>query len=1096
MRCQNCGIENAAGSRFCNRCGTPLNKRCPKCGSENTAKAIFCSQCGAAIDAAERMCAAEPGGGPAEPRGSSLTGERRHLTVLFCDLVNSTSLAAQLDPEEWREIVADYHRTAAQAIERFGGHVAKYLGDGVMAFFGYPEAHDNDAERAARAGLAILDAIAKLIHDAAGSKLAARIGIDSGAVVVGTGANAEIDVFGETPNIAARIQSVAEPGTVVVSADTHKLITGLFIVDDQGPLPLRGIAEPLRLYRIIQPSGVRGRFEAMAISRGLTPFVGRDKELRTLAEIWERARNGQGQTALIIGEAGIGKSRLLHQFRQIIGQTSHAWIESGAGVFFQNTPFHAVAEMLRQTLVSNGDLQDGVAKKLSRAGLDPRAAVLLLAPLIDLPITGKYPASALPPDEQRRRLIAILLEWILRNARDGPPHIIAVEDLHWADPSTLEFLRLLGGRASEASLLQIYTARPEFDSSWQMQADLTQIKLSALSNHDVRSMVVEVAAQNRLADETLSAVVERTAGVPLFVEELTRALVENGGDGPASRTIPATLHDSLMARLDQLGAARETLQIGAVLGNEFSYELLREIHPLERDELERRMRALTDAELLYVQGKSPERKYQFKHALIRDAAYEALLKSRRKELHQSVAALLTSESSPRIDAPPELIAHHCTEAALVDQAIRYWALAGQMAVQRSANIEARAHFLRGLTLLNTLPSSSERILAELKLQIALTNPLIATKGYTDPEVETASNRALELCQQLGEVPELFAVLGALISIYYNRSELGLALELGKQMLRIAEVQHQPELLLWAHYTLSFSLSSLGKLKAARSHLSRSISFYDTHKAGSYGYVQDPGPTAMAMQSQVIHALGYPDQALRQLENGLDFARTLSHPFTLAWVLGFAGNLYWRRGDKAKAQDSWNEQAALSRELGFKPFLESASFSLGFALAESAEANDGIAKMQEVFARLGTIDGLRFPDRVRWMAFLGLALGKAGQAAQGMAQIEHALELGKQTSNPRDLCNLFLFKGRLCLMLDSHGIRKPRQCFSEAIRIAREMGAKSDELTAVLEMAKLLIHQNRRAQARAVLSKIYNWFTEGFDTADLKEAKALLDELSA
>src|SRR6266851_2604333 len=355
MRCQNCGIENAAGSRFCSRCGTPLNKRCPKCGSENAPEAIFCSQCGAAIDAAGRMHAAEPRGGPAEPRGSSLTGERRHLTVLFCDLVNSTQIAAQLDPEEWREIVAEYHHAAAQAIERFGGHVAQYLGDGVMAFFGYPEAHDNDAERGARAGLGILDAISKLNEHATRPKLSARIGIDSGAVVVGAGAGKGTDVFGDTPNLAARVQAAAAPGTVLVTAATHRLISGLFVVEDRGAQTLKGVERPVQLYRVVQPSGVRGRLEAAAMARGLTPFVGREDELRLLMNRWERALDGEGQVVLIVGEAGIGKSRLVQRFHEQIAGMPHTWVEAAAGAFFQNTPFYPVTEMLRQLLAWRGD---------------------------------------------------------------------------------------------------------------------------------------------------------------------------------------------------------------------------------------------------------------------------------------------------------------------------------------------------------------------------------------------------------------------------------------------------------------------------------------------------------------------------------------------------------------------------------------------------------------------------------------------------------------------------------------------------------------------------------------------------------------------
>ena len=646
MRCQNCGIENAAGSRFCNRCGTPLNKRCPKCSSENAPEAIFCAQCGAAIDAAGPPREAEPPGGRAEPRGSSLTGERRHLTVLFCDLAGSTGIATRLDPEQWRETVDGYHRAAAEAITRFDGHVAKYLGDGVMAYFGWPAAHDNDAERAARAGLAILDAIARLaILDAIAklneqpghALLSARVGIDSGLVVIGKGAGNEAEVFGDVPNLAARVQAAAKPGTVAITDATHRLVSGLFVVEDCGAQELKGIERPQKLYRVVRPSGMRGRFPAMAAMRGMTSFVGREDELRSLLNRWERVREGEGQVVTIIGEGGIGKSRLLQRFREEIAATPYTWLECATAPFFQNTPFYAVADMLQQSFhwEASHTVEQRLAAleaSLGLAGLDPDEAVPLIAPLLELPVGTRYPPLSMAPDQQRKRLLATVVAWALGAAK-AQPLVIATEDLHWADPSTLELTQLLVEQGTPARLLLIYTARPEFHAPWPMRAHHTQINLNRLTAGNVRTMVAQVAAKIALSDETVATVVERTGGVPLFVEELTRAVLESGDAKLTGREIPATLHDSLMARLDRLGPPKEVLQIGAVIGTEFSYELLRAVHPIVEEELQRALRNLADAELLYVRGIAPDATYQFKHALIRDAAYEALLKSRRKDLH-------------------------------------------------------------------------------------------------------------------------------------------------------------------------------------------------------------------------------------------------------------------------------------------------------------------------------------------------------------------------------------------------------------------------------------------------------------------------------
>jgi class 3 adenylate cyclase len=563
------------------------------------------------------------------------------LTVLFCDLVESTRIATQLDPEEWREAVAGYHRAATEAIRRFDGHVAKYLGDGVMAFFGYPEAHDNDAERAVRSGLAILEAIGKLGEQPERPKLAVRVGIHSGAVVVGAGASEEADVFGDAPNIAARVQEATAPDTVVVTEDTHRLVSGLFVVDTRGAPPLKGIERSVQLYRIIQPSGVRGRLEAAAAAGALTPFVGREDELRLLMSRWERVLDGEGQVVLIMGEAGIGKSRLVQCFNEQIAAKPHTWMQSAAGAFFQNTPFFPIAEMLKQALRSRGaeSEQDRLAQLeavIERAGLKSAEAVPLIAPLLDLSIPARYPPSPSSPEQQRRRLLAMLVDLALGAARLQPT-VIAIEDLHWADPSTLELIQLLVEQGERARLLLLYTARPEFRVQWPLRAHHTQITLNRLSARNVRIMVQEVAARKALSDETVAAVVERTGGVPLFVEELTRAVLESGNARLTGREIPVTLHDSLMARLDRLGSAKEVIQIGAVIGSEFTYELLHAVHPIAEEDLQLSLRNLADAELLYVRGIVPEATYLFKHALIRDAAYEALLKSRRKELHPQVA---------------------------------------------------------------------------------------------------------------------------------------------------------------------------------------------------------------------------------------------------------------------------------------------------------------------------------------------------------------------------------------------------------------------------------------------------------------------------
>ena len=511
MRCSKCNTEGIADKKFCAECGSPLSNRCSNCNSDNAPDAKFCADCGKPLNAPVSV----PVSATSPLQGREVAGERRHLTVLFCDLAGSTAIAAQLDPEEWRDTVAGYHRAAAEAITRFDGHVAKYLGDGVMAYFGWPEAHDNDAERAARAGLAILDAISRLNAQPGHAKLSARIGIDSGAVVVGAGAGHDADVFGEAPNIAARVQATTEPGTVAITDATHRLVSGLFIVEDCGAQALKGIERPLQIYRILRPSGVHGRFDAAAAAGGLTPFVGRQDELRSLMNRWERTLEGEGQVALIIGEAGIGKSRLVRRFREQIAGTPHTWVEAGAGAFFQNTPFYPVTEMLRQMLVTSSEHFEPqqqlaqLASRLELAGLKPAESIPLIAPLLNVPLPAEYPPSALSPDQLRRRLLATLVEWVFGSAR-AQPLIIAIEDLHWVDPSTLELIQLLVEQGAPARMLLLYTARPEFHAPWPMRAHHTQINLNRLTASNVRTMVAQVAAKIALPEETIATVVERT----------------------------------------------------------------------------------------------------------------------------------------------------------------------------------------------------------------------------------------------------------------------------------------------------------------------------------------------------------------------------------------------------------------------------------------------------------------------------------------------------------------------------------------------------------------------------------------------------------
>jgi predicted ATPase/class 3 adenylate cyclase len=1108
MRCSSCEFENPEGGKFCSECGTLLPRGCAQCGADNAQGAKFCGECGTPLN--ERVRASSPETSAAQPR--NVVGERRHLTVLFSDLVGSTEISARLDPEEFRELLAGYHRVAAEAITRFGGYVAKYLGDGIMAYFGWPEAHDNEAEGAARAGLAIVEAVGALNqrdekHSVA--KLSVRVGIDSGTVVIGKGGGSESEVFGDTANIASRVQSAADPDTVIVSAATNRLVSGMFVVEERGAHRLKGIAEPVKLYRIMRLSGVRNRLAASLV-HGLTPFVGRDDETRLLWSRWERASDGEGQVLLIVGEAGIGKSRLLRQLRKRLAPTPHIWLECAGSPYFQNTPLYPIADMLQQGFAQRGDGSDAaklseLERDLERAGLKPAEAVPLVAPMLNLPVDEKYPPLRLSPEQQRKRLLTTLAGWLFGAVQ---PVVMAVEDLHWFDASSLELMQLIIEQGATARVMLVCTARPEFRAPWTPRAHSTQLTLKRLNARDVRELVANVVAHSVLSGETIDKVVERTGGVPLFVEELTRAVLEKGDAKPAVHEIPATLLDSLMARLDRLGPAKEVAQIASVIGREFSYQLLAAISDTPEDDLQGALAKLADAELIYTKGISPEATYTFKHALIQDAAYGALLKSKRKQVHERVARVLEKQFAYTAETQPELLAHHYTEAALAAWAASYWHKAGQRAAEGSANQEAVAHLSKGLELIETLPDTVERSELELALQTTLGPVLIATKGYAATEVGAAYDRARELCLQAENSSQLPLVVFGLFAFYVVRADHEKALTLGKHLLSLAESTQDRALLVQVHNALGLAFFFQGDFAASREHLERCFDLYDLeqHRSLAYSYAgQDPGVTSCIFSAWAKLTAGYPDQALNRSSDALNLAQQLSHPYSLAYALGIAAAFHQFRKEGELTQDLAAASLAVATEHGFPFWAAFQTILLGWVLVKRGKVDEGLAQISRgMEAYWATGAELLRPYLT---GLLADALVEGGSMERGLALLAEALEAVEKTGERFYEAELHRQKGELLLRLHGEGSKlhdfTPEQsrsaeiegCFLKAISVAGRQHAKWFELRAATSLARLWQHQGRIKEAHAMLAEPYSWFTEGFDTSDLKDAKALLEELA-
>jgi TOMM system kinase/cyclase fusion protein len=1056
---------------------------------------------------------------PAEPPGAARDrreAERRQLTVLFCDLVDSTALAGQLDPEELREVVRAYQATCAEVIQRFEGHIAQYLGDGLLVYFGYPQAHEDDAQRAVRTGLGMVDALQQLnarLQPDKGIQLAVRLGIHTGLVVVGEiggGAKHEQLALGETPNIAARLQGLADPDTVVISAATYRLVQGFFACRDLGSHPLKGVSTPVPVYRILGVSGAQGRLE-VAGPTGLTPLVGREQEVGLLLERWAQVKEGEGQLVLLSGEAGIGKSRLVHAVKDRVSSEPHVRWECRCSPYAQNSSLYPVLELMQRALQFHQD--DAPDKKLSKleGALAPYVVSLpdvvpLLASLLSVPLSDRYPPFTLTPERRRQKTLEAVLAVLVAVAAQQPVLFI-VEDLHWADPSTLELLGLFIDQGPTARILTLLAFRPDFRPPWGFRTHLTHLTLARLPRQQAKVMVEQVVGNKTLPAAILEQVVARTDGVPLFVEELTKMVLESGllqeredryeltGPLPAL-AIPATLHDSLMARLDRLAPVKEVAQLGATLGRAFPYALLQAVSPQDEPTLQLALARLVEAELLYQRGVPPQATYLFKHALIQDTAYQSLLKSTRQQYHQRIAQVLEARFAELVETQPELLAHHYTEAGLIEQAVGYWHKAGQKASERSAHVEAINHLTRGLEVLTTLPDTPERAHQELDVQTTLGLALMATKGWAAPEAGKAYARAYALCRQLGEIPQLFAVLKGLRVFYHLRGEFQTARELGEQCLSLAQRQHDPALLLEAHRALAPTLYCLGELASARAHLEEGMALYDPqqHRAHAFLYGEDPGVGCRSYAAWVLWELGHPDQALQQSHEALTRARELAHPHSLAYALFYGAVLHQFRREGQAAHERAETLMVLSAEQGFALWGARGTILRGWTLALQGQGVEGIAQMRTGLAGYTTTGATLLQPY--WLALLAEAYGIAGRTEEGLRALAGALAAVHRTGERFYEAELYRLKGELLLTRSADDQAAATTCFQHALAVARRQQAKSLELRAAMSLSRLWQQQGKRDAAHELLAPIYGWFTEGFDTADLKEAKALLEELSS
>jgi predicted ATPase/class 3 adenylate cyclase len=1102
--------------------GQGLSLRCPNCNAINPPQARFCNECGLSLAPPE----------PATPPAPVLAGahaERRQLTCLFCDLEDSVQLSERLDPEELRDVLAAYQQVCATVIRRFEGHIARYFGDGIMVYFGFPRAHEDEAQRAVRSGLGIVQGVSQLssrLQRERGIHLRVRIGIHTGLVVAGDIAPGQqleaMAAIGETPNIAARLQALAEPDSIVISAATYGLIAGYFNCRELGPRPLRGISQPLAIYPVLNESGARTRLDVAAL-RGLPPMAGREAELRVLTESWREAASGEGKAVLVSGEPGIGKSRLIWALEEYVAQFPEPSLAKlSCSPYYQNTAFYPVVDFLGRVILQFApddtveQRLDKIDGYLAQQGLSLPAYAPLFADLLSVPFEQRYPRPDVPANRGRQLLIDAIIRTILLRA-EQQPLLFVLEDLHWADPSSLDILAKLIEHLPSARLLLVVSCRPEFVAPWFDHPGVQNLILSRL-DRDASAAIVTQIAGKPLPTELLGKLLGGADGIALYLEELTKLVLELGvlrqtndhfeltGALPPM-AIPASLADSLMARLDRLTTAKEIAQLGSTIGRQFSYDLLTAVlrsisGPIDKLMLERDLARLVDSGLLIGEERKGAASYTFKHALIQEAAYRSLLNSTRQTYHRIVGETLVEHFPDTVEVEPELLAYHYTEAGLGEQALVYWQKAGQRSVERSANAEAIAQLRKALEILASLPATDEHVQQELVLQLALGAPLMAMKGYSAPEVGQALGRARALCRRIGETLRLFPVLWGLWVFYVVRTEFGVAQELAAECLELARQAGDPGLLLEAHVSLGTTLFYVPDHASARAHMEQAIEIYDPlhYRADAFVYGQDPGMVALGYVAKCLALLGYADRARQRGRELLDMADSLStHHNSYAATFMHLAVLHLLLWDATLAREFAEKMTAIAEEhdlllwLGMGRMLAGAAVIQQGCLAnDHAQIEAGMMQTQQGMADYrATGAGLDYPH---CLVLLARGHAELGQVEQGLEVLAGAQRVIDDTGQRYYEAELYRVRGEL-LVADSgaHRAEEAEACFRHALDVAANQSAKLLELRAIMSLARHQQTESDGVSLQQELAKAFAWFTEGFDTFDLQQASALLQD---
>jgi class 3 adenylate cyclase/predicted ATPase len=1041
--------------------------------------------------------------------------ERRQLTVMLCDLVGWTALAERLDAEELAEVVQAYRERCTSLITRHGGIVAQYVGDGILAYFGYPRAHEDDAERAIRAGLDIA-ATERSASQIAGSDV--HIGIATGTVVVGDLARgdahapeggagpqgrAEISAVGSALNLAARLQGLADPGMVVVSEQTRRLSGGLFEYRDLGCHDLKGFDRPVHAWQVIGESATRSRFQALRAS-ALTPLVDRQAELQEVQRLWESARAGQGRALLLSSEPGVGKSRLVDEVaRRIVGRRSlRLWYYCAPHL--QSSP---LAPLVGQLTFAAGftDRDDDGAKLEKLIGLIPHArddeTVPLLADLLSIRYEGKYPPLNMSPQRRKQRLFQVLMDLLATLASQGPVLLVA-EDLHWIDPSSDELLGMLLDRLKGLPILAVLTARPEFHPHWNDRPHLRHLPLSPLDRRDSITMIELLCGDRSVPEPTIAQIADRADGLPLFIEDLTKDVLEvadlqqrDGGTATerarSAAAIPATLTDSLMSRLDRLGPAKTVAQIGAAIGREFPYELLAKVAERPEEHLKEELRRLVEAGLLISRPSTPVLTYAFKHALVRDAAYSSLLKKGQASLHARIAGILAKDFPETGESQPEVLAYHFQAAGDVDNAVHYLISAAKLSARRSGFVEAIAQLQGALGLLATQPRSQARLRLELRVHLALGGIYAEYRGFSSADCGRAYATALELCRELDDAPEVFAVLSGVGSFEITRANFAKCRALAEECLARAARQESKPPFIMGHLLLGGTLFLTAEFAAARNHLEEALRLYEEHHASQKGrqvlYVQEQKSVGLCYLALTLTALGYLDSGLRAGQSGLAHSQSLGGLHTINFSLCYLAAVHHFRRDSLAALRRATESLELAREQGFATWIGVSQMIRGEALIARGELEEGLKEITAGMNAHREMEAITYQPFGLSLLVKGLIAG--GRLEEALGALDRALATSARTGERFYLAELLRLKGEI--LARKGGLSEAEHWLHEAIQVSRQQGAKLFELRSAVSLCGVLDEPRADAALRDVLKPVYEWFEEGHDAPDLRDARALL-----